>query len=284
MPRSPNDATRFTATGPYMSSKPPGGTDFASNGLPTAANTAPTGLRIDFGTAPANESAQQKIARLRAAAAASRRGKESQFDTVVRVGRVWADRAHRATAIGLIGLTVVAGVVATAGITDMLMHNRRRRNEWLAEQQMKTAVATAEARQAMSQGRATEDQMLLINRERAAAEAAEAKRNRPGMFKRAGSYLFGELDKEEQKGGRLGAAASKIEQTVQPVKDELLGEKEDLGILKTVEEKVESHRRQGEKAAEVVKPLGGPLDRQAEMAASTLSDTSKSWTSWFTRK
>lgn len=32
-------------------------------------------------------------------------GKESQFDQVVRVGRVWADRAHRTTAWGLIGLT-----------------------------------------------------------------------------------------------------------------------------------------------------------------------------------
>lgn len=55
--------------------------------------------------APSGETPQQKIARLRAAAAMARTGKESTFDSVVRVGRKWADRAHRVTAYSLIGLT-----------------------------------------------------------------------------------------------------------------------------------------------------------------------------------
>ncbi|KAK3686860.1 hypothetical protein LTR37_019412 [Vermiconidia calcicola] len=274
MARSPSDATRFTATGPYASS----GTGFASN--PTA--TASPGSQISFGTpAPDGETPQQKIARLRAAAALAKQGKESQFDKVVRVGRVWADRAHRATAFGLIGLTVVSGMVAVAGISDMMLHNRRRRNEWLAGQQAKTAIDLAEAKAAQAEGRVTEDQILLINRERAAAEAQEAKRNRPGMFKRARNYLFSGLSSEEQKGGKLGAGASAAAASQVP-REEILGEKEDRGVLKAVEEKVEANRRSGERVEEILRPVGGPLDRQAERVASAIAGTSQTWSSWIT--
>lgn len=292
MARRPDDATRFTATGPYIESKPAGSTgpSFASNGPPNVAPapSSSAGSQIKFGQAPPGETAQQKIARLRAAAALAKRGQESSFDKTVRIGRVWADRAHRVTAIGLISLTVVAGVVATAGITDMLMHNRRRRNEWLAEQQRKTAISLQEAKQAAGLGQATEDQMLLINRERAAAVAAEEKKNRPGMFKRASNYLFGGLEKEEQKGGRLGAggvtasATAAVQDKVQTAKDELLGENEDKGVLAAVEEKVDGQRRQGEKIVETVKPMGGYLDRQAQYVADDVSNRTKSWTGWIT--
>lgn len=90
MARSASDATRFTATTPTASSKP------------IAPST--TIKNLGRGAIP-GETPQQKIFRLRAAAAAARAGKESQFDKVVRVGRRWADRAHRATAYSLIGLT-----------------------------------------------------------------------------------------------------------------------------------------------------------------------------------
>lgn len=277
MARSPSDATRFTATGPYASSP----TNFASNA--PLLGTTNAGSQIDFGSAPSGETPQQKIARLRAAASLARRGKESRFDTVVRVGRVWADRAHRFTAVSLIGLTVVSGAVATAGITDMLLHNRRRRNEWLAEQQAKTAREVAEARRAQAAGSATEDQMLLINRERAADEAAEAKRNRPGVFKRATNWAFSGLSSEEQKGGRLGAAAAAVSGTAsQVLPEEVQGQQHDRSVLQAVEEKVDAHRRQGEKVEEIVRPLGGPLDRQAQLALDSVSGSSRSWVSWVT--
>lgn len=90
MVRSASDATRFTATIPTASSKPPPPSSRIQN--------------LGRGALP-GETPQQKIARLRAAAAATRAGKESQFDKVVRVGRRFADGAHRATAYSLIGLT-----------------------------------------------------------------------------------------------------------------------------------------------------------------------------------
>lgn len=93
MPRSASDATRFTATGPYITAKP-------------------TGSQLQFGAAaPTDETPQQKIARLRAAAQQARAGQESGFDRVVIVGRRWADRAHRVTTWSLIGLTGVSNLL-----------------------------------------------------------------------------------------------------------------------------------------------------------------------------
>ncbi|KAF7188699.1 hypothetical protein HII31_09951 [Pseudocercospora fuligena] len=270
MPRSPSDATRFTSTGPYVSTKPSSSTSF------TSSNPATTGTQINFGSAPPGETPQQKIARLRAAAALAKQGKETTFDKTVRIGRLWADRAHRVTALSLIGLAVVSGAVATAGITDMLMHNRRKRNEWLAQKQAESARDLAIARQAEAQGTATEDQILLINRERAAMEADIAKKNQPGMFKRASNWLFSGLSKEEQKGGRLGAMATAAESAASTAVQDT------RSMIQAVEHKVEAQRSTGEMAQAILKPTGGPLDRQAQLAVDSASNTAKSWTSWLT--
>ncbi|OQO01359.1 hypothetical protein B0A48_12914 [Cryoendolithus antarcticus] len=301
MPRAPTDATRFTSTSPHMSAAPPSST-FAANPSPSfASSTAiPAGSQIQFGSSPPqNETPQQKISRLRSAAAANRRIKLSTFDRVVITGRVVADKAHRYTAIGLIGATVITGVVATAGITDMLLHNRRRRNEWLAEQQAKTRVETMAAREAEKEGRASEDQMLLINRERAAEEAAEIRRTRPGILKRINKSLFGGLDQEEQKGGRMGAAmtgrpalepiADAGSNVIKPdgvhvveVEDPSLGQNEDLGVLKAVEENVESHRRAGDTVEVKVRPTGEPLLREAQAESDVPPKKAQTWTEWLT--
>jgi hypothetical protein len=77
MPRSVADATRFTPTGPVA------------------------------GTA---ETPQQRVARLREAAKKAKAEKMagSFMDQLVDKGRLWADRAHRITAIGLIGATCMS--------------------------------------------------------------------------------------------------------------------------------------------------------------------------------
>ncbi|EMC92703.1 hypothetical protein BAUCODRAFT_114540 [Baudoinia panamericana UAMH 10762] len=271
MARSPSDATRFTATGPYASSS----TSFNTTAPPSVPPPPKAGTTINFGSAPPNETPQQKIARLRAASQAAKRGTETAFDTTVRVGRIWADRVHRVTATSLIGLTVVSACVAAAGITDMLLHNRRRRNEWLAEKQAESARDLAMAIEAQKAGRASEDQTLLINRERAAMEAAEAKRNQPGILKRTTGWLFSGAEKEEQKGGRLGAGAGALSANS--------GQRHDRSVLQAVQETVDSHRRQAERIEEVARPLGGPLDQQAQLTIDSLS-SSKTWMSWTSRR
>lgn len=155
------------------------------------------------------------------------------------------------------------------------MHNRRKRTEWLAEKQKETAMQVAEARQAEAAGIATEDQILLINRERAAEESAAAKKNKKGIFTRAKESLYGTLSSEEQKGGNLGAAAKKVEDSVEKVGEQISRKGGDLGIVKAVED----HRRQGERPEERIYAKGGVLDQEAELLASK----PKGWTSWMTR-
>ena len=83
--RSPADATRFTSTGPHAQQF----TAFSSSAPP-----------------PANgETPQQRIARIRESARKSKLDKITIMDKLYVHGRVWADRAHRAVALGLIGAT-----------------------------------------------------------------------------------------------------------------------------------------------------------------------------------
>lgn len=139
------------------------------------------------------------------------------------------------------------------------------------------------ARQAQDQGRETEEQRLLINQARAAMEAEQERQNRPGMFRRATSWVTGGLAKEEQKGGRLGAEArEKAAAAERAGKEEILGEREDRGVLQAVEEKIEAHRRAGERVEETTRPLGGPLDGQAQQVSDAVVSSSRSWTSWIT--
>lgn len=173
-------------------------------------------------------------------------------------------------------------MVAAAGITDMLMHNRRRRNEWMAEQGAKRARDLKEARLAEEQGRETEEQRLLINQARAAMEAEQERTNRPGMFKRATNWVTGGLAEVEQKGGRLGAEAREKAAAARSGAEETLGDKEDKGVLQPVAENVDAGRRAGERAEEIVRPSGGPLDRQAQQVSDAVVSSSKSWTSWIT--
>lgn len=279
MARSASDATRFTSTGPHAATKPPSGaTSFSANpAMPSSAT------QLNFGQSPAppGETPQQKIARLRAAAALAKQGKESTFDKTVRIGRVWADRAHRVTALSLVGFTVVAAVVATAGITDMMLHNRRRRKEWFAEKQAESAREFAIAKQAEARGAATEDQMLLINRARAAMEAEEAKKNRPGLFKRAGTWLG--LAEEEKKGGRFSQNAASVTEFVADSVQEGATSiaQEGRGVLHAVEQKMDESRRHAENLHQTANPAGGPLDRQAQSAVDSVKSRTPNWTGWF---
>lgn len=93
MPRSATDATRFTSTTPHASAKPPSASRLPARGIPLKK------------PGPPGETPQEKVKRLRAAADRARDAQVSQFDKILVRGRVWADRAHRFTALSLIGIT-----------------------------------------------------------------------------------------------------------------------------------------------------------------------------------
>ena len=180
--------------------------------------------------------------------------------------------------------TVISGVTASFAIGDMLMHNRRKRNEWLADQQAKHQVKINEARVAFNQ-------ILLLNQERTKVEAAELQKNRPGMISR----IFSSAPKEEQQGGNLGAAAraaasnvqdtasaaaSEVQHTATAAKEKV----KDLGIVKAVEDKVEEHKWQKPQTVGAEAVIGGPLDREAAASVLAVQEKSKSWTNWLLRR
>jgi hypothetical protein len=167
----------------------------------------------------------------------------------------------------------------------MLMHNRRKRNEWLQEQEIKAARELVIAKRAEALGQASEDQRLLINRERAKFEAQEEKKNRPGIFKRTTTWLTGGLSQVEQKGGKLANAtadqadktAAKAQQAAHSVAEQA---KESFHNAEdTVRGSVGTAAVTG--GAQLA---GGPLDRQAQAAANAASSTTQDWYRWMTRR
>ncbi|KAK4993624.1 hypothetical protein LTR50_000234 [Elasticomyces elasticus] len=274
--RTANDATRFTATGPHAHTK----------STPLSSNTSSSNLNLPGRPSPPGETPQQKIARLRAAAAAAKTGKVSTFDRVVGIGRLVADKAHRLTAIGLIAATGLCGAVAVFSLGDMMLHNRRRRKEWMIEQETKYEKNLAAAREAAAAGIADDDQTLLLNRERARDEALAAQKAKKGIFTRAKESLFSGLSSEETPGGKLGArmtgqtsnAGEQVSAQAERV-DRAFEQREGLGIMKAVEEQ----RRQGEIVEEAVHPRGGILDQEAQLATTAVAGATKSWTGWMIR-
>lgn len=179
--------------------------------------------------------------------------------------------------------TAISGCVAIFSLGDMVIYNRRRRREWFNDMREKEARELAAAQEAAALGAANEDQILLINRARAAQEADEAKKSRPGVFKRVKNVFYGGLSQEEQQGGKLNASVvGQAQDAVWSAGEEV--KEEGLGIIKAVEEK----RREGEKAIEAQAPQvrvnGGPLDQLGAQAPIKADDTKKSWTSWITSR
>lgn len=200
------------------------------------------------------------------------------MDKVVRVGRVLADRAHRTTAWGLIGLTVVCGVFATFAIGDMLIHNRRKRKEWLEEQQKKSAIALDEARAAAARGAADEDQILLLNRERVAAAAEAERKAQTGIFGKARNAMFGssrEASGESKIISEVKTAQERRGQTSTKVS-------QPSGFLDDVKADINDiATKTKDSAKRILDPaMGGPLDRQAAATVNAISHQSKGWLSW----
>lgn len=188
------------------------------------------------------------------------------------------------TAYSLLGLTVVSVVVASAGITDLVLHNRARRRDWYKEQELKRKAEIDSAQTALSVGTITQDQMLLLAQERAKQDAAEARRNRPGMIKRTTNYLFGGLAKDEQKDGRLGAAAAAATATADKAKETFSAAKASMAeqLDNNAAESMVNIPGDDGVRAEVI-PTGGLLDREAQRLANVATQQSRTWRQWLTR-
>ncbi|KUJ20357.1 uncharacterized protein LY89DRAFT_578692 [Mollisia scopiformis] len=272
MPRSATDATRFTSTTPYASAKPP----------PSAQKSK----------GPVGETPQEKIRRLRAAADRARDAQVTTFDKIVIRGRVWADRAHRFTALSLIGATFVAGGVTVYTFWDMIVYNRKKRAQFYQEQKAKQQSAVHDAREAIAAGTATEAQINFIKMEddyQSKVDAAKKKKAEPGPVRKARDWLFEGLKKEEQ-GKDVGTSERRLGYEALSEEDDSMGERES-DIVRALEDKKIAITEKAKHAFAQERHLertGGPLDRigtateTSVVVASATQDQpkSKSWSSW----
>ena len=221
----------------------------------------------------------------------------------------------------MMGLIGIAGAITIFALGDMIVYNRRKRRDYFAEQSALHKTRLAEAKEAVARGAADEDQMLLINRERAAFEAEQARLSKKGVFKRTKEWLFSGLKKDDQVAGggtsldvlgeeglrRMGAEA---EGTVNAMADTvhsattttttqgtthvtegqdgrpLLGRPNGPEGKSEMIKAIDAKRREGERALESRGAEGGPLDRSAADATSSSPPSSSrgGWTSWVTEK
>ncbi|KAL2022479.1 hypothetical protein VTK56DRAFT_5308 [Thermocarpiscus australiensis] len=159
-PRSVSDATRFTATTPHVSDKAAAPRFALPRSRPGAAPAGGPGG--GDAAAPLGETPEQKVARLRAAHQRAKEAQISKFDKVVDVGRRIFNSVHKVTVFGLFGFTVVAALATAYTAFDMITYNKKRTAEWVEAQKKLEADSLEAARLAYMTGKATEEQIALV--------------------------------------------------------------------------------------------------------------------------
>ncbi|KAI0858469.1 hypothetical protein F4860DRAFT_486321 [Xylaria cubensis] len=184
-PRSVADATRFTSNRPHANTK-------SSPAIAASASAAQqrqkqqqqqqqqalprrgggAGAGAGAAAIPQQETMEERVRRLRAAHLAAKQHSVSRMDKVIGGSRRLFDAAHKFTVMGLIGFSGIALLVTVYATADMMMYNRKRRNEFFSLQKQLKEDSLEAARLAYMTGTASEEQIALV--EDATAKAKEA--------------------------------------------------------------------------------------------------------------
>ena len=193
---------------------------------------------------------------------------------------------------------VIAFVVLSYAVTDMVIYNRRKRNAWMKDQIRNKEETVMAAIQNEKAGQPlTEDQELALNNEKARFQAEERKKAKGGIIKRlttpftglfAGMRSSGSEEEEalgtgEGEGGlvdRVGQRVYEVEEEVMDGLQKAEGEvvqrvrRAERGLKEAVAGNLGSGGKQAEQGALAAvheasreakeKPRGGPLDQMAE--------------------
>ncbi|KAJ5577878.1 uncharacterized protein N7459_006842 [Penicillium hispanicum] len=270
MSRSAADATRFTATGPYASSKPNGG----SYELPAFMKSKEETLRPK-GNAPQTgpdgkpETPKQKVERLRAQARAARMAQSSGVDRWIEVGRRVANKTHKGMVYSLIVASGVCGVLTVYSMVSLTLYNRRQRTLWI-EKEIETLN---QARIAQANGSATTEQLELIKKEEISEivkrKRAEEKAQRP--WAKAKRFLFEKMNAEDA-GATANVTAASTTATVESPGSA------PSSVTDAVNAKAAFDAAQAKTGA----PMPGQLDVMAENAERAAKEKTRGWTSWLT--
>ncbi|KAK0615613.1 cytochrome oxidase c assembly-domain-containing protein [Bombardia bombarda] len=283
-PRSVSDATRFTPTTPHATSK----TSEPRFGLPRSTQLEGAGGSGGDGGPGSSkffETPDQKVARLRAAHRKAKAAQLSKFDKIVDGSRRFFDSAHKVAVMGLIGFTAIAGLVTVYTAADMIMYNNKRKAEFIEAQKRMEADSLEAARLAYMTGKATPDQITLVEevmeRERAAGRSGSTSSvfsKVPSILgtptptdpahKAAASgglwaWMTSSLKKEEE-GDLIGSSQKRLGYESLSEEDDSAGGIRDSDIVRAVEDKQAYVRAKAHAAFEQEKDnqrQGGPLDQ-----------------------
>ncbi|CAG8039402.1 unnamed protein product [Penicillium salamii] len=254
MSRSAADATRFTATGPYASSKTGAysASDFSAQKSKSASpQLGPNGQP---------ETPKEKVERLRAQARATKKAQAagSGADRWIEFGRKFANRAHKGLVYSLIAASGVSAALTVYTFVSLTMYNRRQREIWI-EREL-DALRAAEL--AITNGTATVEQEELVKKERIEdilkQKREEEKAQKP--WAKAKRFLFEKFNTEDS-----GAASSPA-----------------AGQNGSVTEALQAKHAIDAASAKTGAPLPGQLDVMAENVEEATKAKTKGWTSWLT--
>ncbi|KAJ5092117.1 hypothetical protein NUU61_006987 [Penicillium alfredii] len=272
MSRSAADATRFTATGPYASSKSGSSPyELPSFMQPKTSNKSRPANTPQPGPGEPAETPRQKVERLRAQARAARRAQEtSGFDRFVDTSRRFANKAHKGVVYSLIVASGVCGVLTVYSMISLTLYNRRQRTLWIEKELATLNQAHAD----YTNGTATPEQLELLKKEKIGGivkqKREEDKAQRP--WAKAKAFLFGKLNTEDS-----AAAVTQVNPiTPTPAADE-------AGSSQTsVTDAVQAKQAMDAASAKTGASVPGQLDVMAENAERAAKEKSQSWTSWLT--
>lgn len=197
---------------------------------------------------------------------------------------------------------VIAAGVTTFTLTDMVLHNRRKRHAFYDEQhniynaRLTAAIETEKAGIPLA-----EDQVVILSRERARV-AKEEQRKALGMWGRTKQALLGglksdmgpEYDRitvpsEAEVLDKIGLSSTGVlEATDGIAKVNKKGELEGLRPLGIVDQAIDNRRKSeaqrdaqpSENQGAAGSAIGGTVDRLAEEAVADAKQASKSWFGW----
>ncbi|KAH8698316.1 hypothetical protein BGW36DRAFT_396134 [Talaromyces proteolyticus] len=281
MSRSAADATRFTATGPYVGPQAPYKMpDLKSKTnkqkpQPTPTSTSSSssiggagGAGGGNGESVQGETPRQKVERLRAQARAARLNQNtSPVDRLIERGRRAANGAHKMIIYTLIAASGVCGALTLYSVVSLTMWNRRQRDLWL-DRQLQDLQS---ARQAYIQGTATPEQLEILKNEKIGEiekqKAEEAKEQR--VWSKAKRFLFEGLNKGDD---AAGASASTTE-----------GAR--MGVIEALNaKKAEEEAAVAAMSSVSTTKVAGSLDILATNAETKAKQSAQSWSSWIWRR
>lgn len=181
--------------------------------------------------------------------------------------------------------TVVCTGVAMWSLTDMMVYNRRKKKEFLREQELNYARALTRARAAEQAGTLTADLALVLNKERAVQqyEAAKAEREKRGAMRNALDWVTGGGRLEEKPGGAFGFASDEIKRIAEG------RDRPDIPVVPghrratTAETEQQVMVKEAAAARAGVLPIAsgpGSLDSMAKRASDDAVRASRGWMNW----